>query len=127
MRNPGAILVAEIDRAIADLIMEILRDDGYTVSIAHDRSATLAAAAAQPPALVLLDAHIPSLDAAGLHSHIAERHHVSVPIITTTTHAPIATALNSRDGWACLAKPFSLDALMAHVTHYVPLAGSPAA
>ena len=124
MRNPGAILVAETDHAIADLITEILRDDGYTVTTARDHKTTLAAAAARPPALVLLDAHISSLDAADLHARIADWHNVSVPIITTTTHPPVAT---SRDGWACLAKPFSLDALMAHVTHYIPLAPSQAA
>ena len=120
MRNPGAILVAEADHAVADLITEVLRDDGYTVAIAYDRSTTLAAAAAQRPALVLLDEHIPSLGAAALQAHIAGRHRVSVPIITTTTHPAGPIALASRDSWACLAKPFSLDVLIAHVTHYVP-------
>ena len=127
MRAPGAILVAEADHDVADLMTEILRDDGYMVTIAHDRSATLAAAAAQQLALVLLDDHISSLDAASLHAHIADRHHVSIPIITTTTHPAVATALARRDRWACLAKPFSLDALTAHVAHYVPLARRPAA
>ena len=124
MRKPGAILVAETDHAIADLITEILRDDGYTVTTARDHKTTLAAAAARPPALVLLDAHISSLDAADLHARIADWHNVSVPIITTTTHPAAAT---NRDGWTRLAKPFSLDALMAHINHYIPLARSAAA
>jgi DNA-binding response OmpR family regulator len=64
VRILGAILVIEPHHAIANMISEVLRDEGYTVSIAHDCAATIASIARQRPALVFLDDHIATLDAA---------------------------------------------------------------
>ena len=120
MRTHGAILVVDTDHAIADLISEILRDEGYAVNIAWDCSGTLGSIAKQRPALVLLDDHTADLDAASLHAHIIQQYHVSVPVVITSTNPTVATVLNARDSWSCLVEPFSLDALVAYVSHYVP-------
>lgn len=122
MRNPGVILVVDAYHAVADLIQEILRDDGYIVSVAHDLPETLAAITMHQPALVLLDDRVASLNTDGLRAHITRRHGASVPIITTTTNTAVATALAGRDSWACLMKPFSLNTLTTLVSHYVPQA-----
>jgi len=131
MRTQGAILVVDADRAVADLIVEILRDDGYAVDVAYDRGETFGSIAMQPPALILLDDHIANLSTSSLGAHITSQHQVRIPIVTTTTNPMVAKALAARDSWACLVKPFSLDALLALVTHYSPparfLATSPAA
>jgi len=121
MQTPGAILVVETDHTVADIIIEILRDEGYAVSVAHDRSGTLASIAKQRPALVLLDDYVAGLDAACLHAYVTQHYRVSIPIVTTTTNPAVATVLNAHDSWSCLVEPFALDALVAYVTHYVPL------
>jgi DNA-binding response OmpR family regulator len=119
MRTPGAILVAETNHAVSGLITEILRDDGYTVRVAHARTATLASIAKHQTALILLDDHIDRLNTARLHAHIACQHHMGIPI---STNPAVAAILTGRDSRACLVKPFSLDALVAHARHYAPLA-----
>jgi len=114
MRTPRAILVVGTDHAVADIITEILRDEGYAVSIARHRSGALASIARQRPALVLLDDLVADLDAAALHAYIAQRFHINIPIITTTTNPAAAALLNAGDSWSCLVEPFSLDALVAY-------------
>ena len=119
MRTPGALLVLDTDHAIADLISEILRDEGDAVSIARNRSETLVSIAKQRPALGLLDDHTADLDAACLHAHVGQQYH-SVPVVTTT-HRAVATVRNARDSWSSLVEPFSLDALVTYISYDVPL------
>jgi CheY-like chemotaxis protein len=120
MRISGAILVVEPHHTIAEMISEVLRDEGYAVSIVHDCAGTIASIARQRPALVLLDDHNATLDAAELDTHITQQYRINIPIITTTTNPAVASLLNAREKWACLEEPFTLDTLMAYVTHYVP-------
>jgi DNA-binding response OmpR family regulator len=74
MRTPGAFRVVESEHAVADLIAEVLRDDGYTVGVAHDRLATLASIAKQRPALIRLDEYVASLLARAYHPPASRRH-----------------------------------------------------
>jgi CheY-like chemotaxis protein len=81
MRMSGAILVVKPHHAIAEMISEILPEEGITVDVAHDRAGTIASIARQRPALVLLDDHIAALDMAGLRAYITRQYRVSIPII----------------------------------------------
>jgi CheY-like chemotaxis protein len=120
MRILGALFGVDGSSAITDFMAESLRDEGYIVAVAHDRTGTLASVDHQMPALVLLDDTIVGLSASLLRAYSTHRHHVRVPIITTTTNLVVAAAMTACDWWACLAKPFSIDALVAYVMHHVP-------
>lgn len=87
---------------------------------AYNCAGTLASIARQRPALVLLDDHIATRNAAGLDAYIAQRYRASISIAPTTTNAAVATVLNVREKRACLEDPFALDALTAYVTQYIP-------
>lgn len=119
MRISGTLLVVDSNIAITDFMAESLRDAGYTVAVAHSRATALAAIERQPPALVLLDDTIPGLSSSLLRAQLLRRNQANLAIITTTTRASVAAALARHGRWACLAKPFSIDELLAYVDHYL--------
>jgi DNA-binding response OmpR family regulator len=58
----GLVLVAEDDRAIADLVDRYLRRDGFGVHVESDGAAALAAVRRLRPVAVVLDVGLPSMD-----------------------------------------------------------------
>jgi DNA-binding response OmpR family regulator len=58
----GLVLVAEDERAIAELISLYLRRDGFGVHVASDGPAALAAVRTMRPVAVLLDVGLPGMD-----------------------------------------------------------------
>ncbi len=60
--DPVRVLLVEDDGALADMYRLKLELDGYTVEVAPDGEAALAAATADPPDIVFLDARLPKID-----------------------------------------------------------------
>ena len=56
------ILVVDDEQEIAELLGDILDDEGYTVRCAHTALAALAIAEEHPPKLILFDMTLPDLD-----------------------------------------------------------------
>lgn len=113
----GTILVVEDDASIRELVAEILRGEGYSVTEAADGLDALRACERERPALVLLDMRMPRLD--GWSFALALRHRqLEVPVIV------MSAARNARD-WAeeieadgYLAKPFDLDDVVRTVARH---------
>lgn len=61
MQEAGAVLVADDDNDIAELLRDYLEADGHTVLIANDGRAALDAVAQHPVSCVLLDITMPGL------------------------------------------------------------------
>lgn len=76
------ILLVEDDANMAALLKTYLERDGFAVEIQSDGRRALAAARANPPALMLLDVMLPSLD--GWEVCRALRRESSLPIIMLT-------------------------------------------
>jgi two-component system OmpR family response regulator len=76
------LLVVEDDPTVADLLVTILRDDGYEVRAVDDGVAALAEAATFRPDLVLLDAGLPRMDGWSVARRL--RQSGDVPIILVT-------------------------------------------
>ena len=55
MPQQATILVVDDDRPVAEMIAEVLADEGYRVQLARDGPSALAAIVAQVPDLVLAD------------------------------------------------------------------------
>ncbi len=112
---PEHILVIEDDREIADLLRRGLIYEGYSVTVAGDGPAGLAAARDRPPDLVLLDLMLPGMD--GLTVCQRLRAASDVPILILTARDAVPDRVKGLDAGAddYVVKPFSFDELLARI------------
>lgn len=123
---PYRVLLIDDDADIASVVLAILTDEGYAVSVLVDtsRNAILAAVGQQEPDCVILDGSS-SLEYGpswGDAAYLAARER-SIPTIMFTAHvADVAEARDAEseraraaDFAAVLGKPFTLDDLVAAV------------
>ncbi|WP_280421422.1 response regulator transcription factor [Nocardia carnea] len=109
------ILVVDDELTIAESVAARLRAEGFTVELAHDGPAAVAAARTFEPDLVVLDVMLPGFDGLEVCRRIqAER---SVPVLMLTartdeTDQLIGLGVGADD---YLTKPFSLRVLTARV------------
>ncbi|KAF0847271.1 response regulator transcription factor [Nocardia caishijiensis] len=109
------VLVVDDEVTIAESVAARLRAEGFTVDLAHDGPAAVAAAAAGEPDLVVLDVMLPGFDGLEVCRRIqAER---SVPVLMLTartdeTDQLIGLGVGADD---YLTKPFSMRVLAARV------------
>jgi two-component system alkaline phosphatase synthesis response regulator PhoP len=124
------VLIVEDDRDIADLVARYLGKAGFATAVMTSGREALAAIAAHPPDLIVLDLMLPQVD--GLEICRAVRTHAktaAVPIIMLTARGEesdriVGLELGADD---YIAKPFSPNELVArarallrraqHVTH----------
>lgn len=111
------ILVAEDDPAVAEMLKEILEDEGYAVRRAPDGEAALAALLAQPCDLVLTDLMMPRRDGRALREGLAASAALrQIPVVLMTA-AMNLTAEDRRAFAAVLSKPFPLEHMLAVVAN----------
>jgi DNA-binding response OmpR family regulator len=114
----GDVLIVDDDPAIVALIADALQHEGYAVRRVYNGVEGLMAIAADPPALVLLDLHIPYLRGGDVLIQVRAAH-PDLPIVLITAMPDQAAPYVARYQVPCIAKPFELDALLACVACYV--------
>ena len=104
------ILVVDDDRALCDLLHDLLMEAGHEVRCAHHGLAALDEIGRGRPDLVVTDVQMPRLDGLGLLTRLAERG-VGIPVVLMSAwhDGPLPA------GVAFVAKPFELDDLLATV------------
>ena len=118
----GHILIVEDEPAIAELLAEILADEGYRVTVTVGEAA-LAEAREDPPALVLLDVMMPGMDGPTVCRHLkADARTARVPVIflTALPAQVLAARLGDCTHEGLLGKPFDFDELLAAVRRHLP-------
>jgi len=114
---PPRILVVDDEPDVADLIEAILKDEGYTVAIAHDGAQGLMLARDWGPDLILMDVILPGVDGGTLIRRLkSEPETAAIPIVAMSAGRTIRAhtgELDVADG--ALAKPFEIEALLAQV------------
>jgi two-component system copper resistance phosphate regulon response regulator CusR len=110
------ILVIEDESRILDFVARALKAEGFMVGVADDGPEGLARALAHPYALVVLDLLLPGLDGLELLRQLHERK-PDLPVLILSARSNLDTKLRGFDLGAVdfLAKPFSLDELLARV------------
>jgi CheY-like chemotaxis protein len=114
VRAVKRILVVDDDRLICDFMGDLLRDDGWIVTTAHNGAEALIQMRAATLDLVLLDLMMPVLDG---WSVLAERQRDAklraVPVVAMSAGGigcmDRAAALGAN---GCMPKPFELDAVL---------------
>jgi DNA-binding NtrC family response regulator len=115
MPQQGTILVVDDDRPVAELIAEVLTDEGYRAQLAQDAPSALAAIVAEVPDLVIADLVLPWMSGLELLHAIRARGHADLPVVLMTTAAYRAADLAIHNAAAFLSKPFDLDDLLSCV------------
>ncbi len=115
MSRSNAILVVEGDEAIADLIADVLGDEGYTIRVALDAVSALASARSTMPDLILAD-----LRATGFRfiDELRSSGAADVPFVMITTNER-GQRLELHGVASCLIKPFDLDDLLDCVAKHI--------
>lgn len=114
------ILIVDDDEAILSTVEFLLADEGYSVVLATNGQEALACAEQQPPCLILLDMKMPIMDGWTFVTAYQKQPGPHAPIIVmTATHEPAGRA-DAVAADAYIAKPFSIDQLLALVHRYAP-------
>jgi len=121
MSEKKVVLIAEDERAIADIVRVVVEDAGYRpVLAAHGRQA-LEMARIEHPALVVTDLMMPHMTGAeliaALRADAAPDGGVRAPVILMTAVNPSQARVAGAD--AVLYKPFDLDALEALLRRFL--------
>lgn len=110
------ILVIEDEPQLARHVCSALYRGGHDVRAEHDGAKGLAAVLSEVPDLVVLDLNLPSLDGLGVLEQMRNAHSTSRVIILTALgdvdHRIMGLKAGADD---YLAKPFSMDELVARV------------
>jgi len=105
-----SVLVVDDDPLIADLVAQVLADEGYAVRRAADGLAALAAVERAQPDLIVSDVMMPRLDGHGLLARLRARGD-RTPFVFVSA----GQAVQARPDVAFVAKPFDLDRLLRAV------------
>src|SRR5581483_12157846 len=111
MAEPS-VLVVDDDPSIRLMLKEVLRDEGYEVSVASNGREALAQLDRDRPDLILLDLMMPEMDGRQFCRAIAPRQqspedHVPVMVITADRTSREEVRSLGADGY--VTKPFDLD------------------
>ncbi len=96
---------------------------GLRVQTAADGAQALALAAAEPPALVLLDLHMPGMDGFETAARLRALPGLdTVPVIAVTANvSPVVRSRLERAGFAdCITKPVDTEAFPAILRRHLP-------
>jgi DNA-binding response OmpR family regulator len=109
------ILIVEDEQEISGYLRRGLVFEGYSVEIAADGAAALAAARERPPDLVILDLMLPKID--GLEVARRLRSISDVPIIMLTARDAVPDRVAGLEAGAddYLVKPFAFEELLARI------------
>jgi DNA-binding response OmpR family regulator len=109
------ILVVEDDPHLRQIIRDVLEDEGLVNETAADGRQVLQRAAAQRPALVVLDMTLPVLDGVGVVVGLRAAFGVPPPVLLITADGRAAEKARQVGAFAFLSKPLDLDDLVATV------------
>lgn len=109
------IVIVDDDPGICSFVSETLRDAGYQTVCANDGGTALAIVQQHQPDLILLDVQMPGLDGWDVLAQLRSAAGPKQPIVIMTgQYAGQERALGS-GAQGYLAKPFTLDDLLASV------------
>ncbi len=112
------VLVVDDEPVLADLLRDILRDEGYDVVVAADGRAALDLLTRERPDLVLMDVMMAGLG--GQEAYLAMRSGEGLPQVPVVMMSAAVRADRLDPSIAAfLPKPFDLDQLLALVARLI--------
>jgi len=113
------ILIVDDEAPIAQVVAELLCDEGYPVRVVHDGASALLEIMRRRPGLILLDVGLPVMLGDELLRYLRQHGFPDLPVIMMT--AALQPELYLAYGAnAVLPKPFDLGELLEVVARYFP-------
>jgi CheY-like chemotaxis protein len=116
MTMPAArILVVEDDEDIRDVLVILLRAEGFTTTAAKDGIEALEQLGrGPPPSVILLDLMMPRLDGEGfVHAIRADPALARIPIVIMSGHGAVRQKATELAAASFLVKPIDVGAMLA--------------
>jgi len=120
------ILIVEDQAVTADLILEVLKAEGYEAQVVDTLAKTRARLKKTPPELIILDRNLPDGDGVDLLADIrADKRTAAMPVIILTAKKDVADKIAGLRIGAddYVAKPFNTEELIARVEALLRRAG----
>jgi DNA-binding response OmpR family regulator len=114
------IVIVDDEAPIAQLLADVLQDEGYTIRIARDGATALLEIMKHAPGLVLLDVAMPVMLGSDLLVYLRQHGFSDLPIIIMTAGLSPLVYL-SQGATEVLPKPFDVNQVVERVSHYLPL------
>ena len=120
MQTSNEILIVDDEAPIAQLLSDVLYDEGYNIRVARDGASALLEIIRRPPGLVLLDVAMPVMLGSDLLVYLRRHGFDDLPIIIMT--AGLSPLLYLAQGATeVLPKPFDVNVVVEKVAQYLPL------
>jgi CheY-like chemotaxis protein len=117
MMPSQTVLVVEDDPFIAEVLQNMLEEEGYAVLLAGDGDAALVTLGTVQPAVILSDIRMPGMDGlalcAALQTHPTQ-HATPVILMSASNRPPHDTCAT-----AFLRKPFRIETVLDLVAHVI--------
>ena len=109
-----SILVVDDNPDMAEVLEELLDEEGYRVRCAFNGEAALREIAHEPPDLVLADVMMPQMDGVSLAKQLQARGRTIPVVLMSAVYSYVDVP-----GLPFLPKPFNLDALLRVITREI--------
>jgi len=120
MQTSNEILIVDDEAAIAQLLADVLQDEGYSIRVAHDGATALLEIVKHRPGLVLLDVALPVMLGSDLLVYLRRHGFSDLPIIIMTAGLSPPVYL-MQGATEVLPKPFDVNVVVEKVAQYLPL------
>jgi DNA-binding response OmpR family regulator len=119
MQVSNDILIVDDEAPIAQLLADVLQEEGYSIRVARDGASALLEIIKRPPGLVLLDVAMPVMLGSDLLIYLRRHGFGDLPIIIMT--AGLSPLLYLTQGATeVLPKPFDVNVVVEKVVQYLP-------
>ncbi len=120
MKSPqrAHILVVEDDLDTRESMIDLLQQDGYSVSAAADGGAALAylGTCRRAPNLILLDLHMPGMDGFEFRrAQLNDAKHAAIPVAVVSASPPMQPKMQALRPAAYFLKPVNVKSLRARI------------
>jgi len=119
MQASHDILIVDDEAPIAQLLADVLQDEGYSIRVARDGASALLEIIKRPPGLVLLDVALPVMLGSDLLIYLRRHGFDDLPIIIMTAGLSPQVYL-AQGATEVLPKPFDVNVVVERVAHYLP-------
>ena len=120
MHTSNEILIVDDEAPIAELLADVLQDEGYNIRVARDGASALLEILKRPPGLVLLDVAMPVMLGSDLLVYLRQHGFSELPIIIMTAGLSPLVYL-TQGATEVIPKPFDVDLLVDKVAQHLPL------